>query len=85
MESKPAFAPPSQGGQHQGSSLGPKINPTSLASNLENFARERELVVGERVDHLAANQQQIRAEELRELVERTQEEFFNMLEMVPQT
>lgn len=41
--------------------------------------------MGERVDHVAANQQLIRAEELRELVDLTQEEFFNMFELTPQT
>ena len=39
----------------------------------------------EKVDHVAANQQMVRAEELRELVELGQEEFFNMFELVPQT
>jgi hypothetical protein len=42
-------------------------------------------VVGERVDHAAANQQQIRAEELKELITLGQEEHFNMFEMVPKT
>ena len=37
------------------------------------------------MDHVAANQQLIRAEELRELVDLGHEEFFNMFEMVPQT
>ena len=43
------------------------------------------LIVGPKVDHAAANQQLIRAEELRELIGLGQEEFFNMFEMVPQT
>ena len=41
--------------------------------------------MGERVDHVAANHQLVRAEELRELVELGHEEFFNMFEIVPQT
>ena len=43
------------------------------------------MIVGERVDHVAANHQLVRAEELRELVELGHEEFFNMFEIVPQT
>ena len=43
------------------------------------------LIAGERVDHMAANEQETRAEELRELIVRGQEEFFNVFEMVPQT
>jgi hypothetical protein len=38
-----------------GSAVGPKINPLGAGHNLENFTKERELVIGERVDHLAAN------------------------------
>lgn len=56
-----------------------------MVANLDSFAKAKGLVVMERVDHVAANQQIIRAEELRELVELGQEEFFNMFEMVPQT
>ena len=41
--------------------------------------------MGEKVDLTAANQQVQRAEELRELIELSQEEFFNVFEMVPQT
>jgi len=41
--------------------------------------------VGERIDHAAANQQIIRAEELRELISFSQEEFFNMLDIMPQS
>lgn len=56
-----------------------------MVANLDSFAKAKGLVVMERVDHVAANQQIIRAEELRELVELGQEEFFNIFEMVPQT
>ena len=41
--------------------------------------------MGEKIDHEAANSQQVRAEELRELIELSQEEFFNVFEIVPQT
>jgi hypothetical protein len=54
-------------------------------TNLDSFAKNRGLIVGERVDHVAANHQLVRAEELRELVELGHEEFFNMFEIVPQT
>jgi hypothetical protein len=35
------------------------------------------------VDHLAANNQKVRAAELKELIQLEQEEFFNVFEMVP--
>jgi hypothetical protein len=75
----------SAGGVHTGFGQGPKIVPSGAGSNLDSFAKNRGLIVGERVDHVAANQQLVRAEELRELVELSSEEFFNMFEMVPQT
>lgn len=56
-----------------------------MVANLDSFAKAKGLVIMEKVDHVAANQQMVRAEELRELVELGQEEFFNMLELVPQT
>ena len=37
--------------------------------NLEGFAAGKGIIMGERVDHVAANQQMVRAEELRELVD----------------
>jgi len=67
----PVIAPP-------GSTLG-------MVANLDSFAKAKALVVMDRVDHVAANQQIVRAEELRELVELGHEEFFNMFELVPQT
>lgn len=54
-----------------------------MPQNLDSFAKNRGLIVGERVDHVAANHQLVRAEELRELVELGHEEFFNMFEIVP--
>lgn len=56
-----------------------------MVANLDSFAKAKGLVIMEKVDHVAANQQIIRAEELRELVDLGHEEFFNMFEMVPQT
>lgn len=41
--------------------------------------------MGERVDHVAANQQVQRAQELRDLIQLSQEEHFNVFEMVPST
>ena len=37
------------------------------------------------MDHLAADRQRVRANELKELLQLEQEEFFNVFEMVPQT
>lgn len=42
-------------------------------------------MASERVDHAAAGQQATRAEELRELLNLEQEEYFNVFELVPQT
>lgn len=41
--------------------------------------------MGERVDHAAANHQVVRAKELRDLIHLSEEEHFNVFEMVPQT
>ena len=87
ISEKPVTSTVSTGGVHVGSGQGPKIATHGAAHgvNLDSFAKNRGLIVGERVDHVAANQQLVRAEELRELVDLSQEEFFNMFEMVPQT
>lgn len=61
------------------------VNHPLGGANLDSFAKSKGLIIGERVDHVAANQQLVRAEELRELVDLGHEEFFNMFEMVPQT
>jgi hypothetical protein len=39
--------------------------------------------MGERIDHRAANVQQRRAAELRDLIQLSEEEHFNVFEMVP--
>lgn len=66
-------------------SLGPAISSGNhlAQANLDSFAKSKGLIIGERVDHVAANQQLVRAEELRELVDLSQEEFFNVFELVP--
>jgi hypothetical protein len=43
------------------------------------------LIVGERVDHLVANRQIQRAKDLREMIQLSEEEHFNIFEMLPQT
>lgn len=63
----------------------PPSSTLGLVANLDSFAKAKGLVVTAKVDHVAANQQLVRAEELRELIQLGQEEFFNMFEMVPQT
>jgi hypothetical protein len=52
---------------------------------LESFTKQTVLIAGERVDHLAADRQKTRANELKELLQLDQEEFFNVFEMMPQT
>jgi len=39
--------------------------------------------VGERIDHAAANNQMLRAKELRDMIQLSEEEHFNLFEMVP--
>lgn len=41
--------------------------------------------MGERVDHQAAGNQAVRAKELRDIIQLSEEEHFNIFEMVPQT
>lgn len=41
--------------------------------------------MGERVDHMAAGNQAVRAKELRDIIQLSEEEHFNIFEMVPQT
>lgn len=48
-------------GQRQG-------NPLNLQKNLDGFAKQKGIVIGERVDNRAAEQQQRRAKELRDLI-----------------
>lgn len=47
---------------------GPLHNPLKLEKNLDGFVKQKGLIVGERVDHAAANSQVSRAQELRELI-----------------
>lgn len=53
--------------------------------NLKAFAKQAVLISGAPVDHEAANNQETRAEELKELIELSQEEIFDIFEMVPRT
>ena len=55
------------------------------SSNLEGFSKQKGLIVGERVDHVAANRQIVRAKELKEILQLSEEEHFNLFEMVPQS
>ena len=56
IRGKPVTSTASTGGVHVGSGQGPKIATHGAASNLDSFAKNRGLIVGERVDHVAANQ-----------------------------
>jgi len=53
--------------------------------NLKAFAKQAVLISGAPVHHEAANNQETRAEELKELIELSQEEIFDIFEMVPRT
>lgn len=88
IENKPQIQQQASHGVHQGAQnvlSGPKGGSAALNQNLDSFFKGKGLIIGEKVDHVAANQQLIRAEELRELIGLGQEEFFNIFEMVPQT
>ena len=63
----------------------PRHNPLIKDKNLDPFIRERAFVINEQNDSVAVNRQQVRAKELRDLIQLSQEEQFNMFEMVPQT
>lgn len=54
-------------------------------SNVEGTGLGKGIVILEKVDLVASNKQQERAEELRELVDLGSEEIFNMFDMTPQT
>jgi len=43
-------------------------NPMVGDKNLDGFVKSKGLVVGERVDHVAANRQIVRARELRDFI-----------------
>lgn len=49
-------------------------NPLQLNKNLDGFMKQKGLVVGEQIDHMAANRQKVRAKELRELLQLSSEE-----------
>lgn len=53
--------------------------------NLKAFAKQAVLIAGSTVDHEAANSQESRAEELRELIGLGQEEIFDIFEMAPRS
>lgn len=62
-----------------------KTNPLSSQANLDSFSKQKTLVVGERINHQAANRQVERAKELREFIQLSEEEHFTLFELVPQT
>ena len=64
---------------------GKQHNPLALEKDLGGFREIKGLVMGERVDHQAAGNQAIRAKELRDIIQLSEEEHFNIFEMVPQT
>lgn len=53
MNEKPVVNVAPTGGVHTSHAPGPKIATTAV--NLDSFAKNRGLIVGERVDHVAAN------------------------------
>lgn len=60
-------------------------NPLQVQRGLDAFTQQRGLIVADSVNHMAVNRQKVRAKELRELIQLSSEEQFNMFEMVPQT
>lgn len=57
----------------------------NLQKNLDGFAKQKGLVIGERIDNRAADTQKRRAQELRDLIQLSEEEHFNVFELVPQS
>jgi hypothetical protein len=47
--------------------------------------KNKGLVINDRVDHAGANRQERRAKELREMIQLSEEETFNLFELIPQT
>lgn len=65
-------------------STGSSNNPLKLQKNLEGFTKQRGLIVGERVDHMAANRQMDRAVELSEIIVLREEEHSSIFDIQPQ-
>jgi len=53
--------------------------------NMKKFAEQAKLVINPQTNHEAAGGQEMRSEELRELITLGQEEFFDIFEMLPRT
>jgi len=52
-------------------------------SNLEGFTKQKGLVVGEKVNLGAINRQEVRAKELREIIQLSEEEHTSLFELAP--
>lgn len=61
--------------------------PTQQAEtkNLKQFMKQTQIVMNDVVDHEAANSQEVRAEELSELIVLGHDEFFDIFDMMPRT
>lgn len=51
---------------------------------MDGFAKQKGLIMGERVDHMAANRQIDRANELSEIIMLKEEEQYSVFEIQPQ-
>ena len=58
---------------------------SSAMRHEQQFVKQTVLIAGDNVDHEAANDQEGRAEELKELIRLGQDEFFDVFEMAPRT
>lgn len=59
--------------------------PVEDKKNLKEFIQQTQLVMNEVVDHEAANSQEVRADELSELIVLGHDEFFDIFDMMPRT
>ena len=54
-----------------------------LDKNLERFSKIKGVFIGEKTQSVAANRQVERTRELRETIQLSEEEHFNLFELVP--
>lgn len=62
-----------------------KQQKQSETKNLKQFMKQTQIVMNEVVDHEAADSQEVRAEELSELIVLGHDEFFDIFDMMPRT
>ena len=62
-----------------------KSNQIFGGDDRQNFKKDKGFVIGDKQHHAGANRQVRRAKELREMIQLSEEENFNLFELIPQT